>query len=322
MSSLWPITHENCCNNLYKKAGNEGVSCSEMNLSSDSDDDASHTDSNHEQHHLSCGMILPKRRRIGRFRQKHEPVDSRASRPTTFKKSRLEQARRNRCHVGSQNVLPLLSIPEALVAPRPLIPDPARDQKAAVESKKNHKASESSETSSSSTTIQDMPVDGTGPAHQAESTTSFPRLLRRFPNCHIEISCQEYTMAQALELSSNPHCVIEAVDPFRVIHTNAALFAFLSSTLPLPTQPSAPFVNLTLTEDEAAHLMNVLFGAFHPQRDYTTITLYPMCSSSLRNHPRYYFLEIVHSSNMANGTSRDVVHLWKEENGLARQIVG
>jgi hypothetical protein len=176
--------------------------------------------------------------------------------------------------------------------------------------------------SATPTRTRELLADRVDSEYREEETPSFPRLLRRFHCCHIEVSSQVYTMAQAISLSSNPHCVIEAVEPYQIIHSHAALLTLLSSTSTFPPQLGAPFDNIFPIDDEAMHLMDALFGSWHPQSGYTTITLYPMCSYSQRNHPRYYFLEIVKTSNISNGSARELALFWKRKSDLAQQIVG
>lgn len=294
-----------------------------MNQSSE-DDDESHTGSDHEQHHLSCGMILPKRRRIGRYHRKHDSMfvvvksrESCSSSCSSYLRQKSSRAQKKRHHrrISNQKPFAILSIPETFAVQRP----DHKGEYCMVEKLPNICPS----LPIARETIAD--TGRTSKVHKEgeELTPLFPILLRRFQHCSIELSNHIYSMAQAIALSANPHCVIEAVEPYRILHTNAALFTLFSSSTNVQWMRYIDCSNLSDSRSEAGipRLANELFGSsFHSLHGYTTITMYPMCSSPIENRPRYYFLEIVTSFHSQTGVEDDI--RWKELDFFAQKIVG
>ena len=150
-------------------------------------------------------------------------------------------------------------------------------------------------------------------------------------NCDIVLSNQILSMADALEFSSKPHCLIEATSPHRVLHSNAALFTSLlhnnhqsitsrSNTEPAtakvtlsdsipPTIPSTAPSSLSSSWETVQSQINLLFGlcfASTPpsssQANATCnekkgiVTLYPVYST------KSDFEQLMSGTNSANGT--------------------
>jgi hypothetical protein len=299
-----------------------------MDLSSDEETSAesqlSHNNNQHntsrttgkqQQYHLSCGMVLPKRQRRSRFHAFQQQQHSKAvvshkvnfssvshETSSSMEQGKLHQQRSRTSATPFQ--LPLMN--DGFI----LHQQPFQDF--VTERTPLHDDAGSGSSSCHNPKLATMtPIRTRLDEDHRCPSQSVVTVLHRFDHCRIQLSSQIYTMADALELSANPHCIIEAAEPYRVIHSNAALYAALSRTNHREHTSAASFqkenqvlalhpsswmdVNKTnvvrsssSSSSNRAHggsMMDTdtLFGSLFQQKDcHTVVTLYPVGGSKNR----------------------------------------
>jgi hypothetical protein len=292
-----------------------------MDLSSDEETSAecqhshnnntSRTTGKQQQYHLSCGMVLPKRQRRSRFHafQQHQHNKAVVSHKVNFssvshetsssmEQGKLPQQRRRTSATPFQ--LPLMN--DGFILHQQPFQDfvtertPLHDDAGDSSSCHNPKLATMTPIRTRLDEVHSRPLQ------------SVVTVLHRFDHCRIQLSSQIYTMADALELSANPHCIIEAAEPYRVLHSNAALYAALSRTnnhrehkrvasfqkenQVLALHPASwmdvnqtNVVRSSSSSSNRAHgsMMDTdtLFGSLFQQKDcHTVVTLYPVGSKN------------------------------------------
>jgi hypothetical protein len=257
-------------------------------------------DTKHHEYFLSCGMMLPKRRRR-RYRssysndqdqvfEEHEDNYQVASNEPPPSVSSTVQYNLPVLLRSKAHRRPLTPFPSLLVQDTPF-----QEYVTRIDSKQYDRCNNMMVDNLNASSLMSKCVSSPSPLITASSSSFTTRteesclknpiktttLIQRLDsiNCEIVLSHQVYSMTDAIEFSTKPHCLIEATEPHRVLHANAALYTLLLHAESSKETTSLIVSPLVSSDDEikAATICDVtlhdLLNPIHVQSQSTPLSL-------------------------------------------------